>query len=479
MNNHEIASILHELAIYEEMKGEEKFRPRAYEKAARSIESLQEELDVLYKEGGINRLMELPGIGKSIAQKIVELLTKGKLQHYEELKRATPVDVATIASIQGVGPKTVKTLYEELKITNIEELEKAAKQHKIRVLPGFGERTEQQVLNGIEFYKKSHGRFILGFVLGALENIQNRLRNLNTVKRVEIAGSVRRMRETIGDADFLIATSAGASDNSNKVIMDFFISMPEVVYVYSKGITKSAVRLHNGIDCDLRIVPEESFGAALHYFTGNKQHNVTLRTIALHKGYKLNEYGLFKGKHMISGKAEEDVYRKLGLEWIPPEMRENTGEIEAATATAAIATSNTPITALRHSHLPKLIDYEIGNDNSLKGDLQMHTNWTDGNNSILEMAEAANKIGLEYIVITDHSKALGIAGGLDEKGFVKQSKEIEKINKTIATMNKYNNNSPEGDNKKVKSIVRVLKGVEVNILKYGSLDLKNNILKEF
>ena len=475
MNNHEIAAILHELAIYEEMKGE-KFKPRAYEKAARSVESLQEELEVIYKEGGINRLMELPGVGKSIAQKIVELLTKGKLQHYEELKRATPVDVATIASIQGVGPKTVKTLYEELKITNIEELEKAAKQHKIRVLPGFGERTEQQVLNGIEFYKKSHGRFILGFVLGALENIQNRLRNLNTVKRVEIAGSVRRMRETIGDADFLIATSAGASDNSNKVIMDFFISMPEVVYVYSKGITKSAVRLHNGIDCDLRIVPEESFGAALHYFTGNKQHNVVLRTIALNKKYKLNEYGLFKGKSMVSGKTEEDIYRKLGLEWIPPEMRENTGEIEAATATAAIATSNTPITALRHSHLPKLIDYEIGNDNSLKGDLQMHTNWTDGNNSIWEMVEAADKIGLEYIVITDHSKSLGIAGGLDEKDFVNQSKEIEKINKTM-NMDKYN--STEDDNEKVKQIVKVLKGVEVNIQKDGSLDLKDKILKEF
>src|SRR6266508_2962522 len=299
MNNREIATILHELAIYEEMRGE-KFKPRAYEKAARSVESIQEQLEVLYREGGINTLMELPGVGKSIAQKLVDILTKGKLKRYEQLKKVIPVDVNTLASIQGIGPKTIKILYEKLKITNIEELERAAKQHKISTLHGFGELTEQQILAGIEYYKKSHARFILGFVFDLLQDIQNRLRNLDTVKRVEVAGSVRRMKETIGDADFLIATSTVATTvDSNKKIMDFFTSMPEVVYVHSKGTTKSMIKLDNGLDCDLRIVPDESYGAALHYFTGNKQHNVTLRTIALHKGYKLNEYGLFKGKCYI------------------------------------------------------------------------------------------------------------------------------------------------------------------------------------
>lgn len=419
------------------MKGE-KFKPRAYEKAALYIGSLSDDLATIYKKEGTSSLMELPGIGKSIAEKLSELVRTGKLQYYEHLKREIPVDLAALASIEGIGAKTMKVLYEELGITNIEQLEAAAKGHRIRDLPGFGEKSEEQILRSIEFFKKSHGgRFILGFILEILEDICNRLRKLDSVKKVELAGSVRRMKESIGDADFL------AVSNQPNEVMDFFTTMPEVEYIHTKGITKSMVRLHNGIDCDLRIVHEESFGAAFQYFTGNKQHNVEVRTIALHKEYKLNEYGLYdKRNHQLAGRLEEDIYSKLGLAWIPPELREDKGEIEAA----------------RERRLPTLINY-----NSLRGDIQVHTNWTDGNNSIIEIGQAAKAMGLEYIAITDHSQTLGIAHGLNKEKLEKQKKEIESTNRKMK--------DDEG--------ITILRGVEVNILKDGSLDLENNLLKEF
>jgi DNA polymerase (family 10) len=429
MKNYDIAKILYNIAIYEDMKGE-KFKPRAYEKASRSVEGAKEDLADIYKAGGLQALMELPGIGKNIAKKLEELINTGKLQYYEELKRQTPVDVENLVAIEGVGPKTVKALYEKLRITNVEELEKAATEHRIRNVPGFGEKTEQQILKGIEFFKKSKGRFILGFTLPTLDDICERLRKHESMKKVEMAGSIRRMKETIGDADFL-----AISDEPSKV-MEYFVSMPEVVYVHAKGDTKSMVRLDSGIDCDLRIVPEESFGAALQYFTGNKQHNIELRTIALHKGWKLNEYGLFEGDSQIGGKSEEQIYEKLGMKWIPPELRENRGEIEAA----------------QNNKLPELIGYD-----SLKGDLQIQTSWTDGRNSILEMAEEARKTGLEYIVITDHTKTLAMAHGLDEERLETQGNEIEQINQTVKG-------------------IRVLRGAEVNILKDGSLDVKDYAL---
>src|SRR4029453_6545624 len=334
--------------------------------------------------------------------------------------------------------KKVKVLYEKLGITNIEELEKAIRERKVRALQGFGETSEQKILKGIEFHKKSHGgRFILGFVLNTFEDILQRLKSLDIVKNAQLAGSARRMKESIGDADFL-----ASSDKSEKV-MDFFTSMPEVAYIHTKGRTKSTVRLKSGINCDLRIVPEESFGATLQYFTGSKQHNVVLRTIALHKGYKLNEYGLYdKRNKQIAGRTEESIYSRLGLPFITPELREDNGEIEAA----------------RKGRLPKLIGYD-----DLKGDLQIHTSWTDGNNTITEMAQAAGKAGLEYIAITDHSRTLEIAHGLNERKLMEQQKEIKKVAHTV----------------KQNGGIRILTGVEVNILKDGSLDLENNILKEF
>lgn len=419
------------------MKGE-KFKPRAYEKAALYIGSLNDDLGIIYKKGGIKALMQLPGIGKSIAKKLVELIQTDELTYYEQLKRQIPVDLTTLSSIEGMGPKKVKVLYEKLGITNIEELEKAIRERKVRALQGFGETSEQKILKGIEFHKKSHGgRFILGFVLNTFEDILQRLKSLDTVKNAQLAGSARRMKESIGDADFL-----ASSDKSEKV-MDFFTSMPEVAYIHTKGRTKSTVRLKSGINCDLRIVPEESFGATLQYFTGSKQHNVVLRTIALHKGYKLNEYGLYdKRNHQIAGRTEESIYSRLGLPFITPELREDNGEIEAA----------------RKGRLPKLIGYD-----DLKGDLQIHTSWTDGNNTITEMAQAAGKAGLEYIAITDHSRTLEIAHGLNERKLMEQQKEIKKVAHTV----------------KQNGGIRILTGVEVNILKDGSLDLENNILKEF
>jgi DNA polymerase (family 10) len=437
LKNYEVARILHEIAIYEEMKGE-KFKPRAYEKASIYIESLSDDLGDIFKKGGIKALMELPGVGKSIAEKLVEIIKTGKLGYHEELKRQLPVDVTTLSAIEGIGPKTVKVLYEKLGITNIEELEKAVRKKQLRTIPDFGEKSEQKILNGIEFFKKSHGgRFILGIIINTLEDILQRLKSLDTVKSIQLAGSARRMKESIGDADFL------ASSNEPDRVMDFFTSMPEVIYIHTMGGTKSMVRLDSGIDCDLRIVPQESFGAALQYFTGNKQHNVALRIIALHKGYKLNEYGVYdKNNRQMAGRTEEGVYSKLGLKWIPPELRENKGEIEAA----------------RDDRLPKLVNHD-----DLKGDLQVHTNWTDGNNTIIEMAEAAKRAGLEYFAITDHSRTLGIARGLNKQKLEEQKKEIEIVTRKMRDSER----------------ITILSGVEVNILKDGSLDLENSILKEF
>ncbi len=430
MRNFEVANILREIAILLEMDNVP-FKPRAYEKAARMIEDLDEELDEVYRKGGLKALMEIPGIGQNIAKKIEEIIQKGQLKYHQELKQKVPVDLESLSKIEGLGPKTIKTLWEKLKIKDLNELEKAAVAHKICQIKGFKEKTEQNILKQIEFAKKSKGRYILGFTLPLIRDIESRLRTLQGVKRVIAAGSVRRMKETIGDADFLVV-----SDNPQRV-MDFFTSMPEVIDIINKGETKSSIRLKIGMDADIRVLPEESIGSALQYFTGNKDHNIVLRRIAQEKGWKLSEYGLFQGEKRIAGGTEEGVYDKLGLQWIPPELRENTGEVEAA----------------RNNMLPKLIDYK-----DLKGDLQVHSNWTDGLHSIKEMAEAAAKIGLEYIVISDHSRFLAMTGGLDEEMLLKQEKKIDELNKNAREM-------------------RILKGVELNILKDGSVDIADKSLK--
>jgi DNA polymerase (family X) len=408
------------------------FKPRAYEKAARSIEALEDEVENIYRRGGVKALEDIPGVGASIAEKIEELTKTGKLHYYEELLEKVPVDMDSLLGIEGMGPKTIKVLYQKLGVRNLEDLERAAQAHQISKLPHFKQKTEENILRGIEFAKKSRGRFILGFTLPLIRGIESQLKALPDVKEAVAAGSVRRMKETIGDVDFLVV-----SDNPKKV-NEFFVALPEVMQVIEKGNTKSAVKLKTGMNADIRILPCKSFGAALQYFTGNKDHNIALRKIAQSKNLKLSEYGIFSDEKQVAGETEEEVYKKLGLAWIPPELRENKGEIEAA----------------QKKKLPELIGY-----GELKGDLQVHTSWTDGANSIREMAEQAKKNRLEYIVVSDHSRALAMTGGLDEKDLAKQRKEIDQVNKQVGGF-------------------MVLQGVELNILKDGSVDISDAALKE-
>ena len=430
MRNYEIASILSKVAIYLEMD-DVQFKPRAYEKAARSIEALEEDVEEMYSKGGLGALMEIPTVGEGIAKKIEELLTTGKLRYYEGLKKKIPVDLDSLSGIGGLGPKKIKFLWQHLKIKNIDDLEMACLSHKVSKLQGFQEKTEQNLLKGIEFARRSKDRYILGFALPFIREIEKRLQSVPGVKHAYVAGSARRMKETIGDADFLVVSE------SPKKVMEFFVSMQEVARVIGEGETKTSVKLNTGMQIDLRVVPEKSLGAAMQYFTGNKDHNIALRRIAQSKGWKLSEYGLFEGqKGLLVGSEESEVYGKLGLEFIPPELRENTGEVEAAT----------------RKSLPALVEY-----NELRGDLQVHSTWTDGSNSIEEMALEAKRIGLEYIVISDHSKSLAMTGGLDEKALLKQAKEIDHLNQKI-----------EG--------IRILKGVELNILKNGEVDIKDSVL---
>lgn len=432
MTNREVAKILNEIAIYLDMRGVA-FKPRAYEKAAEAIAGLDKDLAQIYKIGGLKALEDIPGVGVSIAEKIEEILNTGHLKYYDQLKKRMPVDVSELAAIEGVGPKHIKTLYEKLKVKNLRDLEEAAKAGKIRKLEGFGEKSELNILKGIEFLKKSGNRFVLGIVMPQIREIESRIKKLKEVEKLVVAGSIRRRKETIGDADILIISK------NPKPIMDYFVAMPEVAHVYAHGETKSAVKLKSGLDVDIRVVPEESYGAALNYFTGSKGHNVELRRVAIENGWKLSEYGLFKGKKQIAGKTEEELYKKLGLSYIEPELREMAGEIEAA----------------RSGKLPKLVGY-----NDLRGDLQVQTNWTDGANSIEEMAKEAMKIGLEYIAITDHTKRLAMTRGLDGRRIKKQWLEIDKLNEKFAGK------------------IKILKGTECDILKDGSMDLPDKILAE-
>lgn len=435
MTNQDIAKILRTIGEYLAMQ-DVPFKPRAYEKAAETIEALEEEVSEIYRKGGLEALEDIPGVGKSIAEHIEELLKTGRLKYYEELKKKTPVDLDMLTHVEGLGPKKIKILYQKLNVRNLADLERAAKAGKIQKLEGFGEKSGENILKGIEFLKRSGGRFILGFVMPDIRELERRLKSLKEVQRVVAAGSVRRRKETIGDVDILAISDKPAR------VMDFFVHMPEVIAVQAYGETKSAVKLKSGMDVDLRVVPAASYGAALNYFTGSKDHNVALRELAIKHGWKLNEYGLFKGGKMIAGKTEEEIYEKLGLRYIEPEIREMTGELEAA----------------RANKLPKLIGYK-----DLKGDLQIQTNWTDGNATIEEMAKAAVDAGLEYIAITDHTKRLAMTHGLDARRIVQQMKGVDKINSRFSQRTSH---------------FRILKGTECDILKDGSLDLPDGVLKQ-
>jgi len=457
MINSKIARIFYQISEYLLMK-DVAFKPQAYERAARLVESMEEDLEEIYKKGGVKALMEIEGIGQSMAEKIEEFIKTGRIKEYEKLKKECPVDLEALTAIEGIGPKMIKVLYEKLRVKTLKDMEKAAKAHKVQKLPRFGPKVEENILTGIEFAKGAHGRFLLGFILPLVRKIEKRLKDLNFVSEAIAAGSVRRMKETVGDIDILVVS------NKPPKVMDFFCAMPEVEKIYAKGVTKSSVRLDLGLDADVRVVPCESFGAALQYFTGNKDHNIVLRKIAQDKKLKLNEYGVFRGKkrmrkagiHVhpvrprmsngagsahanekkIAGKTEEEVYKILGLEWMEPELRENTGEIEVA----------------QKGKLPNLVKY-----GDIKGDLQMHSEWSDGVHSIKEMAETAKELGHKYIAITDHTGELRIAGGMDERTILKYFAEIDKVDKALKG-------------------IRILKGLETNIRKDGTIDISDKVL---
>jgi len=431
MKNQELAKIFYEIADYLEME-EVAFKPYAYQKVAITLETLEEDVEEIYKKGGLRALEKIPGVGKSIAEKIEEYIKTGKIKYYEEFKRKIPVNLEEIIAVEGMGPKRAKILYQKLGIRNLKDLEKAAKTHKIASLFGFGEKTEKNILEGIAFLKRSKGRFLLGEILPKVKEILERLKSLEEVEQISPAGSVRRMKETIGDVDILVTTK------NPKKVMDFFVSLPEIVKVWGKGLTKSSIKVKEGFDVDLRALKKKSYGSALQYFTGSKEHNIATRRIAINKGLKLSEYGLFKGKKMIAGWSEAGVYKILGLPWIEPELRENQGEIEAGLK----------------GKLPKIIGYK-----DIKGDLHCHSKWDGGANSIEVMAKAAQDMGYEYLGISDHTKFLRIEHGLDEKKLANQRKEIDKLNE------------------KFKSF-KVLQGAETNILNDGSIDIKDEALKK-
>lgn len=446
MRNQEIAEILQAISQYLSMEGDF-FPARAYQKVAEAIEAREESIADVYKNGGIEALQKIEGIGKSIADKIGEFIETGKINFYEELKKKIPVDLEELIKIEGLGPKNIKKLYEKLKIKNVADLDRAGRAGKIRRLEGFGEKSEEKILKGIEFLKSSGTRMIVGYAVPVARGIEDSLKKLKEVTKVVTAGSIRRRKETIGDIDIL-----AISKNSKKV-MEYFVSLPQVINVIGQGETKSSIKIKGGLNVDLRVVPESSFGAALNYFTGSKDHNVALRQLAIDKGLKLNEYGLFSpvarrkasyggGWRMIAGKTEEEIYKKLGLDYIEPELREMTGEIAAAKA----------------GKLPKLVTRK-----DIRGDLQVQTSWTDGSGTILEMAVSAIEQGLDYIVITDHTKRLAMTGGLDEKRLGLQGKEIDKVNAKL---------------KRTNPGFRILKGSECDILKDGSMDLNDKALSE-
>ncbi|MDO8956476.1 MAG: DNA polymerase/3'-5' exonuclease PolX [Deltaproteobacteria bacterium] len=432
MENKGIADIFTAIADILDIEGENPFRVRSYRNAARTIEDLSQSLESMVKTG--MDLGEIPGIGKSIREKIEEIISTGKCHFLEELRVQVPAGLTELLKLEGLGPKKVKVLYDQLGVDSVDRLEKAAQAGRLRNLAGMGLKTEEKVLKSIEKYRAGVGRFKLSVGFIYAQAILEYLKEVPGVRRLDPAGSFRRRKETIGDLDILAICARGCQ------IMDRLAKYGEVAEIIAKGETKSSVRLQCGLQVDVRVLEEESYGAALHYFTGSKAHNVAIRDRAKELGLKISEYGVFRSQDdkRISGTKEEDIFKAVGLPLIPPELREDRGEIQAA----------------EQGMLPRLIELS-----DIRGDLQMHTTATDGKNSIAEMAKKAKEMGYAYIAITDHSKAVRVAGGLDEKGLARHLKEIEKVDAQV-------------------SGVRLLKGVEVDILPDGSLDLQDDILKE-
>lgn len=430
-SNKDIALILREIGLFLEADGVA-FKPQAYERAADMVDGLDVELSALYKKCGKKCVDDLPGIGESIAEKIAELVTTGRLASYDALKKKYPIDMIGLTDVQDVGPKTALALYKKLKVKTTKDLERVAKAGKIRKLPGFGRKSEEKILKGLGFLQTHVGRFRLHDALPLAQAVVATISGVAGVTHCDVAGSIRRRQETVGDIDILVTTS------KPKLAIERFKKLPEIEEVLEEGPTKVTVRYRYGMNGDLRILKPDEYGSALVYFTGDKQHNVAIRERAIKMGMKLSEYGLFKGKIRVACKTEEDVYKRLKMQWVPPEMRTASGEVEAAIAHA----------------VPKIIEY-----GAVRGDLQVQTDWTDGSASIEEMAKAAKAAGLSYIAITDHTKSLAVANGLNENRLAEQGREIERLNKKLRGF-------------------RVLKSTECDILKDGSLDLRDAALKK-
>ncbi len=432
MDNHQIANILEETAVLLELMGENAFKVRAYHNAARIVESLHDDIAQLIER---DELVKLKGIGRALADHIAEIARSGSIKEYDKLRASVPEDVIKMLSIPGVGPKKTRYLWKERGIKSIGELEILCRRHLLAGDPGFGEKTEEKILAGIDMLKSFAGSCRLDEALGAALDVHKEVSRWPDVIRSEIGGSIRRCKEIIHDIDILVSTE------KPEKIMERFIAMPQVERVIQHGSKKSEVMLKSGIQCDLRAVSDEEYPFALHYFTGSKEHNVEMRGRAKAKGYKLNEYGLFKGasNKSVSCADETALFKKLGLEFIPPELRENMGEIEAAAKGA----------------LPRLIERK-----DVMGVPHVHSTYTDGKAGIAEMADAASSLGYKYIVIADHSQAVRIAGGMKPADVRHQHKEIDALNR------------------KLKGF-RVVKGVELDILSDGALDFDDELLSSF
>jgi DNA polymerase (family 10) len=432
MKNTAIAKVFSDIADLLELKGENQFKIRAYQKAVRAIEHYPKEIRIMVDEG--EDLKSIPGVGDAIAKKTTELVKTGKLEYYEKLKAEFPEGIINLLDIPGIGPKTANKLCSELGITSVDSLEQAIKDGSVAKLFRLGEKTANNILQQIEASRRKDQRIPIGEALPTAEEILNALNSVPGVRNLTYAGSLRRFRETLGDIDLM-----GTAENPQKV-MDTFVSLPIVGQVLVQGPTKSSVIVSGGLQVDLRMVEHEAFGSLLQYFTGSKQHNISLRERGRRQGLKLSEYGItdITTDKLEKFADEENFYRRLGLQYIPPELREAQGEIEKA----------------EQGTLPKLVELS-----DIKGDLHMHTDWSDGHNSIEEIALAAKKLGYQYIAITDHSSGRGIAHGLDIERLRQQIEEIKKVNEHL-----------DG--------IQVFSGIEVDIRADGSLDLPHEILAE-